>query len=205
MAHSLDMPTLARSPAKAHELLLPTVAVSGPRYGALVAGLYWVMLALLMAVYACTLVGYALPAGSDGQEAFKQLHFTLGLGIFALFCLRLVIRLVDNEPPMQPPLVEWQARTAKALQWGLYLFMLAMPLAGWMLMNALGKPVAFYGLELPVLLAPDRELASTLRDFHELGAMLGYLLIGLNIVAALHQHHAPHDRLPPPRALPNLR
>ena len=59
IAHSLDMPALTRVPLGPYTLL-PVVVGGGPRYGALVGGMYWAMLFLLAAVYACTLPGVTL-------------------------------------------------------------------------------------------------------------------------------------------------
>lgn len=185
--------------------LLPVVVGGGPRYGALVGGMYWAMLLLLAAVYACTLIGYSVQLSNSAHEALETLHSVFGLGILGLFGLRLLIRLIDNEPPMQPPMVQWQARATRGLQWALYLFMLVMPLGGWLILNASGVSLAFYGLELPVLVAPDKEWVSTLKVVHAFGAMLGYLLVGLNILALLYGHYRPGDRLPPAPAPLSLR
>lgn len=186
IAHTLKLPTLARTAAQPYDLL-PLVAGGGPRYGALVAGLYWAMLAVLVAVYACTLVGYSMPLGSDDHAKLQSLHAGLGRSLLGLFGLRLLVRLIDKEPPMPPPLVTWQAHAATAVQWALYLFMLAMPLTGWWMLEAAGTP-----------------LARNLKDAHEWGAMLGYLLLGLNILASLYWHYTPRGSLPPPRPLPFL-
>lgn len=185
--------------------LLPVVVGGGPRYGALVGGMYWAMLFLLAVVYACTLIGYSVPLSGSAHEALKTLHSAFGMGILGLFGLRLLIRLIDNEPPMPPPMVQWQARATKGLQWALYLFMLFMPLGGWLILNASGLSPTFYGLELPVLVAPDKEWVGTLKIVHAFGAMLGYLLVGLNILALLYWHCRPGDRLPPARAPLSLR
>ena len=203
MAHSLEMPRLESSLTKPHGSL-PTVSPGGPRFATLVVSIYRTMLILLVAAYACMFVGYSLPQSSDAQATLKNLHAGFGFDLMGLFCLRLLVLLLDNGPPMPPPLVEWQARAAKGVQWALCVFMFAMPLVGWLVLNASGKLLVLYGLELPVLVAPHRELAIALRDVHAVGAVLGCVLIGLNIVAWLYQHHTPRGRLSTPGALPNL-
>jgi cytochrome b len=50
----------------------------------------------------------------------RQLHETLGLGVFALVALRLIWRMVDTHP--DPPQVSrWMGIASKAAQWALYL------------------------------------------------------------------------------------
>ena len=204
MAHSLEMPRLESSLNKPQSSL-PTVSPGGPRFAPLAVSMNRIMLILLVAVYACMFVGYSLPQSSVARETLKNLHAGFGFDLMGLFCLRLFVLLLDNRPPMPPSLVEWQAQAVKGMQWALCVFMFAMPLGGWLVLNASGKLPALYGLELPVLVAPNKELAVTLKDVHAVGAVLGYVLIGLNIVAWLYQHHTPRGRLSTPRALPNLR
>lgn len=191
------MPTLERTQAQPY--LLPAVVVGGPRFGALVKHLYGAMLVLLVAVCACSLIGYGLPEGSHAHENMNHLHTHFGLGILGLFCLRSFVQLVDYAQPLQPPLVDWRAWATQIVQWALYLFMLALSLAGWLMLNAAGKHPVFYGLALPVLVAPDPGLASALSHAHAGGAMLGYLLMGLNIVAWLYQRPTLAPRQPPLR------
>lgn len=190
ITHSFDMTTPVRSAPQAHGLLPVRATVGGPQYGAWVAGLDWAMLALLVAVYGCTLVGYDGAGDADTQAILKHMHWMLGVGIVGLFGLRVLIRLIDREPPMQAPLTQWSLRAAKAIKWALYLFLLVMPLTGWLMTNALGQQVSFYGWVLPELVSPSSTLALDLTEAHANGVVLGYLLLGLNALAALYQHYA---------------
>lgn len=184
------MTTPVRSAPQAHGLLPIRATVGGPRFGAWVAGLDWAMLALLVAAYACTLLGYDGVGDADAQAILKHMHLMLGVGIVGLFSLRVLIRLIDREPPMQAPLTQWPLRAAKAVRWALYLFLLAMPLTGWLMTNALGQQVSFYGWVLPELVSPSSTLALALTEAHASGVVLGYVLLGLNAMAALYQHYA---------------
>ena len=64
-----------------------------------------------------------------------------------------------------------------------------MPLAGWALLGAEGKPILFFGLELPPLTAPDHDLAETIEELHEIGGTILYILIGIHAAAALAHHY----------------
>ena len=70
------------------------------RYGSLSIGLHWLMLVLIVAVYACIELKGNFPKGSETRELLKQWHFMLGLGVFALVWLRLAVRLVTPTPPI---------------------------------------------------------------------------------------------------------
>ncbi len=131
------------------------------RYGSLSIAMHWLMLALLVAVYACIELREFYPKGSDPREALKQWHFMLGLAVFALVWLRLALRMAGAAPQIRPAIGVWQHRVAVAMHLALYVFMLAMPLLGWLLLSAEGEPVPFFGLELPALVGPDPALADS--------------------------------------------
>jgi len=61
------------------------------------------------------------------------------------------------------------------------------------MLSAAGKPIPFFGLELPALVAPDKALASQVKELHETIGKVGYVLIGLHAVAALFHHHVMKD------------
>lgn len=163
------------------------------RYSSLSIALHWLMLALLVAVYACIELRELYPKGSDPREALKTWHFMLGLSVFALVWLRLAARLAGTMPRIVPPPARWQAAAAHTLHALLYLFMIGMPLAGWLLLSAAGKPVPFFGLELPALIAENKALAKQIKELHETVGTLGYYLLALHALAALFHHYVKRD------------
>jgi len=52
-----------------------------------------------------------------------------------------------------------------------------------------GKPVPFFGLELPPLASENKDLAKTIKEIHETVGEVGYYLIGLHAAAALFHHY----------------
>ncbi|MBN8923982.1 MAG: cytochrome B [Rhodanobacter sp. 68-29] len=159
------------------------------RYGSAVIALHWLTVLLLVAVYALIELRGIYPRGSDAHAAMKTWHFVLGLTVLALLPLRLALRAADGAPPpIRPPLPVWQARLAGLVHLALYAFLLAMPVLGWFTLSALGKPVPFFGLELPALIAADDTLGHSLEGIHETIGTLGYWLIGLHAAAALFHH-----------------
>ena len=160
-----------------------------PRYSRPLILLHWVTVLLLVAVYAAMeLRGYA-PRGGLLRDVMKQGHFVLGLSLLALVPLRLGLRWRGGVPPAEVALPRWQQRLAGGTHVLLYLFLVAMPLLGWLLVSAEGRTVALSGLPLPALVAPDRGFAEQLEDWHEAVATLGYVLIGAHAGAALAHHY----------------
>jgi cytochrome b561 len=164
------------------------------RYSPASIALHWLMLVLLVAVYALIELREFYPRGSDLRESMKTWHFTLGLTVFALVWLRIVARLVTASPPKHVA-GPWQTGAAKVVHLALYALMIAMPLAGWLILSAEGDAIPFYGLNLPALTGPDRALAHNVEELHELGGTIGYWLIGIHAAAALFHHYGMKDGL----------
>jgi cytochrome b561 len=163
------------------------------RYGNLSIALHWLMLLLLIAVYASILLREVYPKGSDPREALKMWHFMLGLCVFALVFLRIALRFVGRAPPKVPPPTRWQQLLANGMHLARYALLIAMPLLGWLVLSASGKPIPLFGLELPSIWPQDKELAGTLKSLHETIGELGYYLVGLHAVAALFHHYIVRD------------
>jgi cytochrome b561 len=163
------------------------------RYGSIAIGLHWLTLVILIGVYACINLTELFPKGSEPREALKTWHFMLGLTVLVLVTLRLVNRLVGEPPVINPPLPRWQQRLASAMHIALYALMFAMPILGWLVLSAAGKPVPFFGAHLPALLAENKDLAEQLKEVHETIGTIGYFLIGAHALAALFHHYVTRD------------
>lgn len=163
------------------------------RYGLLSIGFHWLMLLLIIAVYACIELRVLYPKGSDPRDALKTWHFMLGLSMFLLVWLRLAVRLLQPIPEHRQGINPWQASAAKAMHYVLYLFMISMPLMGWLILSTEGKTIPFFWFELPSLMAENHDLAESIEEIHEIVGTAGYFLIGLHTLAALFHHYLLKD------------
>lgn len=156
--------------------------------------LHWLMLVLLVAVAASMELRGMFPKGDPMREAFKTWHYMLGISVFALVWLRLLLRWVGPTPLIQPAPPAWQNALAKLMHLGLYALMIGLPLVGWLILSAKGKPVPFFfGLELPPLIAENKGAAEWIKELHEAGATIGYVLVGLHAAAGLYHHYVQRD------------
>lgn len=163
------------------------------RYGSLSIALHWLMLLLLVAVYACIELRELFPKGSDPREALKTWHFMLGLSVFVLVWLRLALHLSGPVPGIVPEPSRWMRLSGTLMHIALYVLMIGLPLFGWLMLSASGKPIPFFGLELPALVGKNKELADLFKEIHETGATAGYILVGLHAAAALFHHYVVRD------------
>lgn len=163
------------------------------RYSGLSIAMHWLMVLLIAAVYACIELREYYPRGSDIREGLKTWHFMLGLTVLALVLIRIVARLAAPPPPITPAPPAWQALLARFVHLALYVLMIGMPIAGWLILSASGKPVPFFGLELPALMAESKAAAERIEELHETVGVIGYYLIGLHALAALFHHYFVKD------------
>ncbi len=163
------------------------------RYSTPSIAMHWAMVLVFVAVYALINVAEGFEKGSAGRQMARDWHFTFGLLIFALVWVRIVLRLLGTRPPIRPESSALMAKLAKAGHLALYGLMVVLPVVGWLVLSARGKPIPFFGLDLPALIAPDKALGRQLKEIHELGGNVGYFLIGGHAVAALFHHHVLKD------------
>lgn len=151
------------------------------------------MLLMLAAVYACIELRVFFPKGTDTREALKTWHFMLGLSVLIVVMLRLVVHLLGPVPRIEPDPPKWQMLFAKLIHFLLYVLMIGMPLAGWLLLSADGKPIPFFGLQLPPLVNASKSFAALIKEIHETGGTVGYFVIAFHAAAALFHHYVVGD------------
>lgn len=169
----------------------PASSLTPRAYSRLSVGLHWLMLALLVAVYATILLREGYPRGSEIREALKAWHFSLGLTVFGLVWVRMIARQFGGGHRKGGRSLA--DRGAGMVHLVLYAFMIAMPLLGWLTLSAEGDPVRLFGLGLPPLTAPNEALAERTETIHETLGTVGYWLVGLHAVAALVHHYVLRD------------
>lgn len=166
---------------------------SDKRYGSISIGLHWLMLGLIIAVYALMEFRGYFPRGSAERSLMRTWHYMLGLSVLVLAALRLFISLSSPSPAITPDPPGWQKSTSRLVHFFLYAFMIFMPVAGWLTVSAAGDPIPFFGLHLPALIGTNEALSEAIEDVHKSGATVGYFLVGLHAAAALFHHYFLRD------------
>lgn len=170
-----------------------TSSIASDRYAAPVIALHWLIFLLIVISYASIELREFFPKGSAPREAMKSLHFMIGLTVLALVVARIAARFLSPTPRILPPPPHWQEIAARLVHLALLVFMIAMPVLGWLILSAEGDPIPFWGLELPPLIAPDKALAEQVEEIHETIGNVGYFLIGAHAAAALFHHYVVRD------------
>ena len=109
------------------------------RYAPLTIGMHWVMLLLMVAIYATMELKGIFPKGSDARAAMAQLHYMLGLSALALVLARILVNRVTRAPQVVPDPPRWQKLSAKSMHVALYVLMIGLPVLGWLILSAKGQ------------------------------------------------------------------
>lgn len=163
------------------------------RYHGASIALHWLTLAVVAAAYAFVELREIFPRGTPERAFMRQAHFSLGLTVLGLVVARLVLRWRYPAPPIRPPLPAGQRFAAHGVHGLLYLFLLGMPLAGWVILSLRGDPIPWFGLSLPALVGEDEALAKVLRGWHGDIGRVAYGVIALHALAALWHHRVRGD------------
>jgi cytochrome b561 len=158
---------------------------SQDRFGLPARWLHWGMAALILASLALVELAEVAPRGSGLRAAMRDWHAQAGLLVFAMVWFRLAWRLANVVPAIVPPLATWQRRAAHAVEWTFYALMVVLPVLGVIMMQADGKPVALFGMPLPVVVGADKGLAHRVEDVHEWLGNAMMALIGMHVLATL--------------------
>mgnify|MGYP000966408010 CR=1 FL=1 len=132
------------------------------------------------------------------QNTAIKLHQSFGVLILMLVCVRLVNRFFIQTPALPNDLSGLQRFAAKATQVLLYVLMITLPLSGWIMRNAAGLPVSFFGtFELPILINESIKTHSAYRELHGIIAWSLFGVIVLHVSAALHHGLIRQDNVLP--------
>jgi cytochrome b561 len=176
-----------------------------PRYTHTAVALHWLIALMIIGAFSVGLYMTSIEGLSILKLKLYAWHKWIGVTIFALVWVRLVWRLIHGAPAPVAGTPAWQARAAHLAHGVLYVLMVAVPLTGYLMSQASGIPVVYFGVwEMPALLAADEGMKATLQLAH---AWLNYVMAGivtLHIAAAL-QHHFLHRDGTLARMLPFLK
>jgi len=126
------------------------------------------------------------------QEKFVpyQWHKSIGITVFALAVLRLIWRQANPIPALPSELPKWERHAAAVGHSLLYVLLLLVPLAGFLMASAspYDLPTLWFGLPMPDPLGPSEQSEAFFKQLHEAGANLLALTVAIHVLAALKHH-----------------
>lgn len=165
------------------------------RYSAVSLTLHWLIAALILA----QVLLITAHEGTDGpiSRTFVQLHKATGISILVLTLARIGWRLIHPALPLPDTMKGWRKLFARTTHVLFYVFLIAMPLTGWLASSASPRqtPIEWYGLfQWPMLpVEHSRELSRGFMDWHRLLMKGLYVLIAVHVLAALKHQFVDRD------------
>lgn len=165
---------------------METTAAAQERYTRPAIFLHWGMTAIIAG-----LIGLGFYMGqrppSPEKYALYELHKSLGVVTVLLLFGRFIWRAA-NTPPELPTAYSQLLRTASHLgHFALYVLMLAVPVSGWVMSAAYGRPASLFGVPIPPPVAKSGDLAELWGTIHfALGSALALVIAGHTLFALKH-------------------
>jgi cytochrome b561 len=153
--------------------------------------LHWLIALLVLTLL---IVGFNL---ENLPSTAYTLHKSFGLIVLALMISRVLWMRHVGRPTLPETMPIWERLFARGVQHCLYLFLIMMPIAGWIMSTASGHIPEFLGLfPLPCPgISPDKELAELMELVH---GTLAWVIIGLlffHVAGALKHHFWDKDNI----------
>ncbi len=156
------------------------------RYNGVAQWLHWITAILVLATLPIAWVMTNMARDNPSAPSLFLIHKSLGVVIFAIVAFRIVWRGLNPAPPLPWTLEPWETWTARISHVLLYLFLLALPVSGYIFSAASNHPVNFFGLVTLPSLPQNKPLANAAGEVHEAAAWALYALLGLHILGTAY-------------------
>lgn len=145
---------------------------------------HWLMAALILALL---FVGLSMVT-TLGEWQYQLLSWHKAAGLLAAFAvlLRIGIRLRANTPALPKSMPKVQQLAAKLTHVAFYALLLLMPVSGYLMQNAAGRPITAFGVNFPQFIPTDLAWYGLFRELHAWASIVLILLIILHITAAFY-------------------
>lgn len=128
------------------------------------------------------------------SRASLAVHQSIGFLMLLLAIVRLYWRVTHTPPPPPEGLPRGQRVAAAITHVTLYLFILGMPISGYIGLAARGRPITVFGLfDLPHVVPRSFDLSARAQDLHYYAQFAFYVLVVLHVGAALYHHFVAKD------------
>lgn len=155
-------------------------------YGLISKLLHWLIALMILTLIAVGIYMTGLDKEDPTRGQIYSLHKAFGVTVLGLAVLRILWVRLSQPPELPAGLQDWEKTLSKLVKGLMYLLMLAVPLAGYLLSNSAGKPVSYFGLfELPAVVGKNSDWAEVFGEVHEIFAFVLLGLVGLHLAGAL--------------------
>ncbi|AAV86346.1 cytochrome b561 [Anaplasma marginale str. St. Maries] len=162
------------------------LSMAGDRFSLPVRVLHWVMaLGIIGILTLGFLMVYAPPAEESTKKLMYMVHKACGMVALALLGVRVVFRLLCTTPPYPEGISKTSIVLAKATHFVLYLLMLCIPVSGYVMSSAAGRPVYMVYFSIPAIVPKDESVSAFFASVHEVAVFTLIFVVILHVLGAI--------------------
>lgn len=168
-------------------------------YNFLARFFHWTTVLFLLVLFPVgmymTYRGKELNLFDDLTNTLYSGHKLAGFALLSFVLLRLIHRLIVGAPRDEPTLGTFHIVASRVVHWGMYILLIAIPIAGWVGVSAFGALTTLGGIQLPAIVGQDKELASQAFAVHQVLGQMLLVLIAVHVGAALYHRFIRRDNV----------
>ncbi len=181
---------------------MPRAVAAGPqRYTGVAMALHWLIALGIVAQLSLGLAMTKIAMARMTEFQLYQLHKSIGITVLLLVLLRVLWRLGHRPPALPDALPAIERVAAKGTHWVLYLFMLGLPITGWMLVSVspYNLPTVLFGRipwpHLPIFTDVEDKgpIEDVMKAVHAYAAWVLVAIVAVHSAAALRHHFIKRD------------
>lgn len=162
------------------------------QYGSIAKFFHWLVFLLVLTLI---LVGFFWENTGTIKGTVINTHKLVGLVTLLIVIMR-VLWMLSNPKPTIPNAKRWEKIVEHSAHGLIYLALFGMPLSGWLLATAAGKPPHLKGQTFPMPgITANKALAGVAANIHLVLAWVLISLVSLHILAALKHHIIDKDNV----------
>ncbi len=148
--------------------------------------LHWLMAVIILVLLAVGIyMTKFISSDSESRMAIYNLHKSFGVLALILVTIRIINRFINKPPALPETIIKIEVIASHLAHGLLYLFMIIIPLSGYLMSNSFGYPVYFFSIQMPFLIAQNFELGKIFAQIHEIAAYLLIATIVLHVCGVI--------------------
>lgn len=159
--------------------------VNEQKYNTVAIILHWVMVILIITLFALGWYMEDLPKGSQERSWFFALHKSIGLTTALLALFRLIWRCLHKPPPLPKYISVFKQRIASLTHTLLYVAIFVQPVSGYISSSFSGYKTKFWGLPLPHWGWKAPDLNALFANIHVISSIVLLILILLHLFGVI--------------------
>ena len=157
---------------------------------------HWLMALVIIVAFALAFYMTSLNKENENRLFFYSLHKSFGVLALILIFARIINRFLYKSPQLPVETAKYIVKLDKITHFMLYLLMFLTPLSGYLMSNYYGYPVKLFGMELPILVETNFDLAKNFSELHEIFAFSLLGLIVVHLLAVIKHHFIGANKFP---------